>query len=224
MNAERPDEAIDEAAEDAQASASEKKPEDEATEQPVDPEAALAEAESKAGEHWDRYLRTAAELENVRKRAARDVENAHKFALERFGKELLAVRDSLEMGLSAAENASVESLLEGSTATLKMLGKTMQNFGIEVVDPSRAVVVEAIAADLWPGRMHQRSGVVAIPSPASDGLVAIAVGVHIVRNSVAEILLVAFRAHVRKRQHGDRGHLRRGRERGRLLHVGGVLR
>ena len=55
-----------------------------------------------------------AETDNVRKRAARDVENAHKFALERFGKELLAVNDGLEMALAASENATVESLLEGS--------------------------------------------------------------------------------------------------------------
>jgi len=94
----------------------------------------LEKAEVAATENWDRYLRTAAELENVRKRASRDVENAHRFALERFSRELLAVRDSLEMGI-AAEGASVESLLEGSEATLKILGGTMQQFGIEVVDP-----------------------------------------------------------------------------------------
>jgi len=118
-------------------------PEDESTdavaagqENPTDdPEAALAAAVAKASENWERYLRAAAEVENARKRANRDVENAHKFALERFSKELLAVRDSLEMGL-AAENASVESLLEGSTATLKLLGKTMEHFGVEVVDPA----------------------------------------------------------------------------------------
>ena len=98
--------------------------------------AALDEAQARADEHWDRYLRTAAELENVRKRAARDVENAHKFALERFGKELLAVRDTLEMGLAAADNASVESLLEGKNATLKLLATVMQQFGIEEVDPA----------------------------------------------------------------------------------------
>ena len=94
----------------------------------------LEKAEAAAAENWDRYLRTAAELENVRKRASRDVENAHRFALERFSRELLAVRDSLEMGI-AAEGASVESLLEGSEATLKILGGTMQQFGIEVLDP-----------------------------------------------------------------------------------------
>ena len=95
----------------------------------------LEKAQEAAEENWDRYLRTAAELENVRKRASRDVENAHRFALERFSRELLAVRDSLEMGL-AAESASVESLLEGSEATLKILGATMQQFGIEVLDPA----------------------------------------------------------------------------------------
>ncbi|MDH3491060.1 MAG: nucleotide exchange factor GrpE [Gammaproteobacteria bacterium] len=100
-----------------------------------DPGAALAEAEAKAADNWERYVRAAAETENVRKRAARDVENAHRFALERFGKELLAVKDGLEMALAASENASVESLLEGSEATLKLLGSTMERFGIEQVDP-----------------------------------------------------------------------------------------
>jgi len=95
----------------------------------------LEKAQAAADENWDRYLRTAAELENVRKRATRDVENAHRFALERFSRELLAVRDSLEMGL-AVEGASVESLLEGSEATLKILSGTMQQFGIEVLDPA----------------------------------------------------------------------------------------
>ena len=96
----------------------------------------LEQAEATAAENWDRYLRTAAELENVRKRAKRDVENAHRFALERFSRELLVVRDSLEMGLASADHASVESLLEGGEATLKILGVTMQQFGIEEVDPA----------------------------------------------------------------------------------------
>ena len=104
--------------------------------EPADLAAALAEAEAKAKENWERYLRAAAETENVRKRAARDVEHAHKFALERIGKELLAVKDSLELGLESAENATVESLLEGSSATLKLLSTTMERFGIEVVDPT----------------------------------------------------------------------------------------
>ncbi|MDJ0700228.1 MAG: nucleotide exchange factor GrpE [Woeseiaceae bacterium] len=117
-------------------------PKPEATEEPVveaaadapDPEALLADLRAKADDNWDRYLRTAAELENVRKRAARDVENAHKFALERFGKDLLAVKDSLEMGLSV-ENADETSLREGSESTLKLLAGTLERFGIVEIDP-----------------------------------------------------------------------------------------
>ncbi len=132
--AERPDEEIDE-----------QPVTDEVTDADIDVEqvdeiedevSELDQMQAKADENWDRYLRTAAELENVRKRAARDVENAHRFALERFSRELLAVRDSLEMGLAAADSASVESLLDGSKATLKILGVTMQQFGIEEVDPA----------------------------------------------------------------------------------------
>lgn len=127
MNAKHPDDAIEEEIAEAEPGVSE--PEGD------DPEATLAAAETKAVENWERYLRAAAEVENIRKRSARDVENAHKFALERFGRELLAVKDGLEMALAAPESASVESLLEGSNATLKLLSTTMERFGIEVVDP-----------------------------------------------------------------------------------------
>ncbi len=95
----------------------------------------LSMLQAKAGENWDKYLRAAAELENVRKRAARDVENAHKFALERFATDLLAVCDSLEMALTADADASVESLREGNEATLKLLASVMQRFGVEELDP-----------------------------------------------------------------------------------------
>jgi molecular chaperone GrpE len=131
MNTERPEEVVEEAPEDAQTEVSEP----EGVEADVDPDAALAEAQAKADENWERYLRALAEVENVRKRAGRDVENAHKFALERFAKELLGVKDTLEMGL-AVEGASVESLLEGSNATLKMLASTLERFGIVEVDPA----------------------------------------------------------------------------------------
>ena len=95
----------------------------------------LAELQARADENWNKYLRAAAEVENVRKRAARDVENAHKFALDRFATDLLAVCDSLEMALAAEGTPSVESLQEGSEATLKLLGTVLQRFGVEQVDP-----------------------------------------------------------------------------------------
>lgn len=132
MNPERPEEVVDDAQDDAQTATPEAEVEIE--DQAADAESVLADVQAKADENWERYVRASAETENVRKRATRDVENAHKFALERFGKELLGVRDSLEMGL-AAEGASIESLLEGSNATLKLLGTTMERFGIVEVDP-----------------------------------------------------------------------------------------
>ncbi len=117
-------------------------PEDDVEQDPElaenDPDAAadpLGELQAKADENWDRYLRAAAETENVRKRATRDVENAHKFALESFGRDLLAVKDSLEMGIQAAEQADVETLLAGKEATLKLLATTLERFGIEELDP-----------------------------------------------------------------------------------------
>jgi len=132
MNAERPEEVVEDTLENAESPETEA--EEPSNEETADPAAALAELQAKADENWERYLRASAEVENVRKRAGRDVENAHKFALERFGRELLTVKDTLEMGI-AAEGASVESLLEGSNATLKLLATTMERFGIVLVDP-----------------------------------------------------------------------------------------
>lgn len=100
-----------------------------------DPAVLLVELQAKADENWDRYLRAAAETENVRKRASRDVEHARKYALEAFSKELLAVRDSFEMGLDAADSADAASLVEGSRATLKLLTSTLERFGVSEVDP-----------------------------------------------------------------------------------------
>ena len=98
-------------------------------------EPSVAELQAQIDENWDRYLRASAELENVRKRAIRDVEHARKFALERFASELLAVWDSLEMGLAAADQADAQSLKEGSEATLKLLVATMERFGVKELDP-----------------------------------------------------------------------------------------
>lgn len=97
----------------------------------------LEEARNKAAENWDQVLRVQAELENSRRRAQRDVESAHKYALEKFALELLPVKDSLEMGLDAAssEDANVEKLREGTELTLKMLANAMEKFGIKEVNP-----------------------------------------------------------------------------------------
>ena len=107
----------------------------ESSEQEETPEAAMADLKAKADDNWDRYLRAAAETENVRKRASRDVERARKYALEGFGSEMLAVKDSLELGLDAVESADAAGIAEGSKATLKLLTTALERFGITEIDP-----------------------------------------------------------------------------------------
>ena len=98
-------------------------------------EDALAKAEAAAEENWAKYLRTVAELDNVRKRAARDVEKARQFGVEGLAAELLSVADSLEMALETGSQAPAESLLEGGRATLKQLQAAMEKYGVTQVSP-----------------------------------------------------------------------------------------
>ena len=103
-----------------------------------DSQTQLAEAVEKAEKHWELYLRAQAELENARRRAEIDIENAHKFGLEKFAMELLGVKDSLELGLGA-EDADVDKLKEGTALTLKMLTLAMEKFHIQEIDPTGQV-------------------------------------------------------------------------------------
>jgi len=96
---------------------------------------ALAESEERARSHWEQYLRAVAELENVRKRAARDIEAANRYGLEKFAQELLPVRDSLELAVQNAGRADPKSLLEGQEATLKLLNRALEKLGVTVIDP-----------------------------------------------------------------------------------------
>lgn len=97
--------------------------------------ALLEDARGKADEHWDKYVRLQAEMENLRKRAERELTNAHKYALERFAGELLPVKDSLEMGLAAFDEENTEKHKEGIELTLQMLANVMGKFEITEIDP-----------------------------------------------------------------------------------------
>ena len=99
--------------------------------------AELAKAQITIKDYWDQIMRLNAEIENNRKRAQRDIENAHKYATQQFAEALLPVVDSMEMGIAASENenASHESIREGMQMTLEMFSKTMQKNGIETVHP-----------------------------------------------------------------------------------------
>ncbi len=96
-------------------------------------QAALAAAEGRALESRDLYMRALAELENVRKRASRDIEQAHKFGLERVAHDLIAVKDSLELGLGSG--ATADALREGTQATLQLLSKALEKAGLTEIVP-----------------------------------------------------------------------------------------
>lgn len=102
--------------------------------------AMLEEARSKADENWNQLMRARADLENLRRRQEKELENVHKFALERFVEALLPVKDSMELGLSAAADTSadVEKLREGTELTLKLLRDVMEKFNVAEVDPQGA--------------------------------------------------------------------------------------
>jgi len=101
----------------------------------------FAALRSEAAENWDKYLRAVADLDNVRRRSERELENARKYGVERLAQSLLPVRDSLEAGIVAAEaEAETEpgALLEGIRATLRLLDQALEGAGIRVIDPVNA--------------------------------------------------------------------------------------
>ena len=97
---------------------------------------ALAEAEERARNHREQYLRAAADLENVRKRAQRDIEAANRYGLEKFAAELLPVQDSLLLAVQNAGKADARSLVEGQDATLKLLTRALEKIGVTSIDPA----------------------------------------------------------------------------------------
>ena len=124
----------------AEAAAGAEAPAEDGSAEVIDAEALgerIAELEAALEESRDQLLRGQAELENLRRRAQRDVENAHKFGLERFVSEMLPVLDSMELALQAAgqESATVDSIKEGTELTLKMLVSALEKFDVAAIAP-----------------------------------------------------------------------------------------
>src|SRR2546429_6016709 len=98
---------------------------------------ALAESEERARSHREQYLRALAELDNVRKRAQRDIEAANRYGLEKFAAELLPVKDSLEAAVESAGRTDSRGLREGQEATLRLLSQALERIEVRVIDPAR---------------------------------------------------------------------------------------
>ena len=96
------------------------------------------QAQQKADENWDKLVRMQAEMENLRRRAERDVASAHKFGIEKILKDLLAVVDSIQSGLEIGKNLTgdAKAIHEGMELTLKLLLDTLKKNGVQEIDPN----------------------------------------------------------------------------------------
>ncbi|NCB58395.1 MAG: nucleotide exchange factor GrpE [Gammaproteobacteria bacterium] len=132
----------------------------------VELEQKLEQASNIAAEEKDRALRTVAEMENLRRRTALDVEKAHKFALEKFVTELLPVLDNLERTLQVADknNEAVKPLLEGVELTLKSMANSVAKFGVIAIDPQ---------GQLFDPNQHQAMSMIENPDLAPNTVIAV---------------------------------------------------
>ncbi|HEY0338861.1 MAG TPA: nucleotide exchange factor GrpE [Burkholderiales bacterium] len=126
-----------------------------------DLEERLKQAELAAQEHHDAWMRARAECDNVRKRSQTEIANAHKFAVENFASELLAVKDSLEAAL-VSDNATVESLRSGVELTLRQLKSVFDKFSLREIspvgqkfDPHQHQAISTVEADAEPNTVVQ---------------------------------------------------------------------
>lgn len=102
--------------------------------------AELDAARAQVAENLDKFLRAKAETDNVRRRAESDIANAHKFAIERFALEMLAVKDSLERAKGvevAGGGAALDKMLEGVDLTIRLMDSIFQKFALTEVNPAR---------------------------------------------------------------------------------------
>ena len=131
----------------------------------------LEEAQKSAKDNWEKLLRAQAEMENFKRRTAKDLENAHKYALDGFVKALLEVKDSLSLGLQTAhdKNATLENTAEGLEMTNKVFISTLEKFGVEQIDP---------VGERFDPEKHE--AVTMIPMPDKDS------------NTVLEVIKVGF--------------------------------
>jgi len=106
------------------------------TEDEAEESSKIAELENRNKELEESLLRAKAEADNVRKRAAKDVQSAHKFGTENFVKEILPLKDSLELGVASAEEGTeISAVKEGFDLTLKMFSDTLARLEVKELDP-----------------------------------------------------------------------------------------
>lgn len=124
---------------------------------------ALQEAQAKIDEEQDRYIRLQAEMDNQRRRYEKQVEDAHKYAVQRFVEGLLPVVDSLEMGLQA--DGDLQSIREGMDLTLKQFQAVMDKFALVAVNPAKG--------DAFNPELHQAMSMQSTPDCENNTVLAV---------------------------------------------------
>ncbi|MFM8453601.1 MAG: nucleotide exchange factor GrpE [Gammaproteobacteria bacterium] len=141
----------------------------------VNAQTELETAQAKAAENWDLFVRAKADLDNAQRRARLDVENAHKYGMERLAKELLSVLDTFEMGIQAANTnaegnpeaqAAVKAIKEGMELTYKLLLDTLDKFGIKQLNPNHG--------DLFNPNFHEALSAQEVPNVLENSILAVA--------------------------------------------------
>lgn len=125
-------------------------------------ESHLSSLETKLNEYKNKYIRSQAEMDNLRKRAERDIANAIKYGGERLITDLLPVVDSLIHGLESPESSDghAKSLREGIGLTLDLLNKTLEKHGVEIIDPK--------PGDPFDPVFHEAMAIQKVPNVKSD--------------------------------------------------------
>lgn len=134
--------------------------------QETDSQTQLLEAQQSAKDNWDKVLRGQAEIENLKRRHTQEIEKAHKYALDKFVKELLSVVDSMTLGLKSAQEKEVklETVLEGLEMTDKLLLETLKKFGVEEINPTD---------DVFNSELHQAVTMVPMPDKKSNDIIEV---------------------------------------------------
>ncbi len=115
-------------------------PQDEQTPDSASTDSLLAAAEERAEQLRTDFLRAIAELENFRKRSAREVDSARQFGVERLAGDLLPVADTLGLAVESAGTADAATLAQGQEATLRLLLKALERAGLSEIDPAGATL------------------------------------------------------------------------------------
>lgn len=124
----------------------------------------LTLSEQKAHENWEKAARAAAELENVRRRAERDVANAHRYGLEKIIASLLPVVDSIEQALQLADATTNNSMVEGLQLTLKLFLDVLEKYDVKQINPEGAI---------FDPQEHEAMSLLEVPNATPNSIVTV---------------------------------------------------